>query len=378
MQEQEWTPQSQQQADKHVINTDPREQQTDQETYDYEQSYDKGYTGPQMNEMWDQDEGKLQPKRRIRWQGWEKLLILLAVVAGFIVVAYLTGLLTNWLLWLVLTGGVVVAAFFVIFFIVGNWHVMSLPMPIESFQVPESPQLVINHTSGTISLRRGEPGIVSVAATKKASGVGATAQKMQVQYQQQDRILHISTKTSWNVFELVFRSVDLEITVPDHCDLVVRNGSGRMTVQSVHGNIQLKTGNGSITVNDVQGQVDLQTGSGSLSASQVDGTLQLKTGSGRISVQRAQLRSNSRLKTGSGSISFDGSLGERGDYQFSTGSGSIGVRLPWDASFRLHAKTGLGSIINDFGSTQVNPEPDTQLSLRTGSGSIVVSRNTTV
>jgi DUF4097 and DUF4098 domain-containing protein YvlB len=273
-------------------------------------------------------------------------------------------------------------------------------MPVETFQVSESSQLVINNAIGAITLRRGEAGIVSVAATKKASGVGATEQKvrgqyqkMQVQYQQQDKMLRVSTQMSWNLFELMFRSIDLEITVPDHCDIVVRDGSGHLVVQGVRGNMQLqtgsgkmtindvqgqieaKTGSGRITVNDVQGQIEAKTGSGRVEASQVNGSLQLRTGSGRITVQRSQLKPGSILRTGSGPISFDGSFAEYGDYQFTTGSGSIGVRLPWNASFRLQAKTGSGPIVNEFASTQVDPDPRTQLKLKTGSGGIIVSRS---
>jgi len=71
-------------------------------------------------------------------------------------------------------------------------------------------------------------------------------------------------------------------------------------------------------------------------------------------------------------------LGEHGDYQFSTGSGSIRVRLPWDASFRLQAKTGSGPIVNEFASTQGDPDVGTQLKLKTGSGGIIVSRGAMV
>jgi hypothetical protein len=396
MQEQEGIPQAQQQVVNHSINSDPREQYSGQETYDYERPYDEGYNGLHMDDIRARAREKLQPRQSGIWQGLAKLIALLILVAVFIFVVFLLGLLTSWFLWMMLTVGAIIAAFFII----TNWRVVSLPMPVETFQVSASSQLVINNAVGAITLRRGEAGIVSVAATRKASGVGATEQKvqgqyqkMQVQYQQQDRMLRVSTQISWNLFELMFRSIDLEITVPDHCDIVVRDGSGHLVVQGVRGNMQLQTGSGRMTINDVRGQIEaktgsgriavsdvygqieIKTGSGRMEASQVDGCLQLRTGSGQIIVQHSLLSAGSILKTGSGSISFDGSLVERGDYQFLTGSGFIGVRLPWNASFRLQAKTGSGPIVNEFASTQVDPDPGTQLKLKTGSGGIVVSRS---
>ena len=103
MQEQEGIPQSQEQASNYAINSDPREQYSGQETYDYERPYDEGYNGLHMDDMRAREREKLQPRQSGIWQSLAKLIAFLVVVAVFIFVAFLSGLLTSWFLWLILS-----------------------------------------------------------------------------------------------------------------------------------------------------------------------------------------------------------------------------------------------------------------------------------
>ncbi len=59
------------------------------------------------------------------------------------------------------------------------------------------------------------------------------------------------------------------------------------------------------------------------------------------------------MQTNTGDITFDGSLAPRGNYQFSTDTGSIDAKLPANSSFRLDATTDTGSIDSDFTEVQV-------------------------
>ena len=80
----------------------------------------------------------------------------------------------------------------------------------------------------------------------------------------------------------------------------------------------------------------------------------------------------SQLKTGSGSITFDGTLDPRGNYEMKTGSGSVQLYLLPDASFRLNASTGSGRVINEFDGLATSDSSQAPLKVRTGSGSIDV------
>ena len=377
MQSQEGVPKPPQYSlpDEQGVNTDPREQRQWQETpaqqqSDEERSYAEGYMGTDANDMWQLRQGeKLRPGSTGQ-RSPNTLWLLLALLCGIIIGATLIGVLFTWLSWVLLTALVTVGVVIGIL----NWRTVTMPMPVQSFSVTHHPRLVINDTMGTISIRRGENGIVNVAPTRRISGVGVTSENMRVGYELQDNMLHVSTQLKWNMFEFGLRRIDLEITVPEACDVQVINGSGRITANGLHGNIQLKTGSGRIEVGDLRGNVALHTGSGSITGGAVNGQLVLTTGSGRIELLRSAMEGTSRIKTGSGSITYDGTLDPGGNYEMKTGSGSVQLTLAPDALFRLQASTGSGRVVNEFDAFAATYSSQAPLKIKTGSGSIRVYR----
>jgi len=372
------------------MNAEPREQgyQQQQQAYEY-QPYIEGYTDLTMRDAWPMEGEKLRPESKERRGLWG-LLALLLVLCVLAVVGSMYGLIVSWLSWVLIIALVFVGAVAII----SNWRVVTIPIPLQTFQVSERPMLVINNTMGTVSLRRGEQGGVSVTGVKRASGVGIKPNKMQVTYNQQGNILNISGHVFWNLFQFGLRRIDLEITVPATCDIELVNGSGRIIVQDANGTFRLRTGSGRIEASNLEGLIDLQTGSGRIEFNHLYGQINLRTGSsriegrdvrgqlaaqtgsGRIEIRQAALTGDSRLKTGSSSITFEGSLNPRGSYQMTTGSGGINVTLPDDAAFSLKASTGSGKVLNEFGSNEVGSLPRPQLKLRTGSGGIHIYRGT--
>ncbi len=389
-------------ASEQPVNTNPREPAYQPQE---DASYAEGYTGQDRWDSWLKDGEKLQPKPKARW-GVRELLIVLLFLCAVMVAGTIFGLIIHWLSWLILTALVIVGSVV----ISSNWRVVAVPLPTQTFQVSERPTLVIKNAHGTIALHRGADGVVSVAGSKRASGLGMDLSRMQVIYNQQGDTLNIAGNIFWNLFQFGLRSIDLDITVPANCDLELLNGSGKIIVQGANGRHRLRTGSGRVIIselqgqivahtgsgrieaNNLQGQIDLYTGSGRIDfnnlqgritmrtgssrieGSNVHGQLVAQTGSGRIEVSEAALSGASCLKTGSGSIEVEGSLDALGDYQMKTGSGSIHVTLPADASFRLKASTGSGGVMNEFGGTQAGSLPRPQLKLRTGSGGIRVYR----
>ncbi len=384
------------------VNTNPREP-----LYQPQEDalYAEGYRDQERWDTWLRDGEKLQPKPNARW-GMRELLIVLLLLCAFVVAGAIFGLIISWLSWMILTVLVIVGTVVII----SNWRVVAVPLPTQTFQISERPTLVIRNARGTVVLRPGEDGIVSVAGDKRASGLGIDLSKMQVICHQQGNTLNIAGNIFWNLFQFGLRSIDLDITIPANCDLKLMNGSGKIIVQGANGNHRLRTGCGRIIISDLQGQIVAQTGSGRIEANNLQGRIDLltgsgridfnnlegritmrtgssriegsnvrgqlvaHTGSGRIEVSEAALSGASCLKTGSGSIAFEGSLDPYGDYQMKTGSGRIHVTLPVAVSFRLKASTGSGGVINEFGSAEVGSLPRPRLKLRTGSGGIRIYR----
>jgi len=90
------------------------------------------------------------------------------------------------------------------------------------------------------------------------------------------------------------------------------------------------------------------------------------------------------LITNTGSITFNGSIGESGTYQFQTNTGSVNVTLPGGSVFHVDASTDTGSINTTFPGVTVQQHqfvgadvhsdvgnaPQATISLRTNTGTI--------
>jgi Putative adhesin len=355
------------------INTDPREQQQwrvpPQQEYQ-ERPYAEGYAGLDTEDMWPREGEKLRP-RSAGQRGIGGPLLFIILLCALIAAGTFFGIIIAWLSWLLITAlviaGIVIAAM--------SWRVVALPMPPQTFEVMEHPQLIIQNSAGSVSIRRGENGRVTVAPTKRVSGIGITPENMQVQYALQDNTLNVSTQVVWNLLQFGIRKIDLEITVPEGCDIQLNNGWGNIAVQGINGDMKLRTGSGRIEASNLQGQIALKTGSGSISATDMSGQMTLTTGSGSIVLEQVVAEGDSRIKTGSGSITFAGDLDPRGSYDLRTGSGSLYLTLPYHASFSLKASTGSGRVVNDFGRSEVGGASKAPLKVKTGSGSIYVRRS---
>jgi Putative adhesin len=394
MQSQEGIPGEQAASAERSANLDPREQRPapqGQQTYaecPYEERpYTEGYGGIDADESWARPGEKIYPKTAGQ-RGIEGPLLFIILLCALIATGMLLGIMMAWLSWLLLAVFLVAGLFVVAM----NWRVVTIPLPLQTFQVQDHPQLTIQDSTGLISIRRGADNVVTVAATKRVSGIGMTPENMLVQYALQDNRLNISGLTIWNLLQFGIRHLDLVITVPEGCDIQLSNGSGDVTVQGVSGRIDLRTGSGPISVSEVNGQISLKTGSGPIGVSEVNGQISLKTGSGpvsgtgingqlklltgsgRIDLEQAALKGSSQIKTGSGAITFTGELDPYGNYNLVTGSGRVNLTLPTNAAFRLNAATGSGGVLNDFGNIDSDVQPRAQLRVKSGSGTIHVQR----
>ena len=366
-------------------NTDPREQPPAQEYA--ARSYEEGYAGLNEQDFWSREGEKLRPTPKNQ-KSMGGLLALLALLCAAFIAGSLFGVILIWLTWVV----VIVLIIAGLVALATNWRVVTVPMPTRTFQIMEHARLVINNGSGAVAIRRGNEGMISVAATKRASGIGIDPERMQINYNQQGDMLDISSHMDWSFLQFGLRAVDFEITVPSSCDIQLQNGSGRVAVQETSGVIRVRTGGGRIEASNLQGQIMMKTGGGLIEASNLQGQLELRsggsrimlenargqltaqTGGGRIEVSQAALSGESSVGTGGGSITFNGSLDALGSYKFQTGGGSITIGLPADAAFSLDARTGGGGVHNEFGGNEVGSGPRAPLRLKTGGGTIRVMK----
>jgi Putative adhesin len=364
------------------INTDPREQPPLQEsTY---RSYDEGYTDQSERDYWPFEGEKLQPEPKNQ-KSMGGLLALVVLLCAVFIAGSFFGVILSWLTWVV----VIVLIIAGLAALATNWRVVTIPTPTRTFQIMEHARLVINTGAGAVAIRRGEEGMVSVTATKRASGIGIDTERMQIDYNQYGDVLDISSRMAWSLLQFGLRTVDFEITVPSRCDVHLQNSSGPVTLQGTSGVIRVRTGGGSVHAHDLQGQIAMKTGGGRIEAENLQGLIDLRTGGGRIEAQNLQGQIN--LHTGGSPIILGNTRGQlttvtgggrievsqaalSGESSLKTGGGTINLRLPGDAAFSLDAKTGGGTIHNAFGGNEVGNRPHAPLRLRTGGGEIRISR----
>ncbi len=216
------------------------------------------------------------------------------------------------------------------------------------FAVSATPTVVINNDIGSIHVQSGTASDVTIQATRHA-GFGGNVNDVQVGYAQSSATNTITVNVNRTSNTAFFNSpsADFQVTVPTNATLELKTNTGSLDVTGVSGRMMMQSNTGSVEVRD-----------GTLSA-------------------------GSLLHSDTGSITFNGSIGQTGSYQFTTNTGSINVTLPASSSFHLDATTNTGSITSDFPGVSVehqnftgavahsdvgtNPQATVTMSTNTGS-----------
>ncbi|MGH9524911.1 MAG: DUF4097 family beta strand repeat-containing protein [Terriglobales bacterium] len=295
--------------------------------------------------------------------------------------------------------------------------------------------LDVNTGSGSITVSRGSDGQVVVHATIRTNdgwfSGDPSARIKAIQnnppIDQSGNVIHIGHSNDSDLLRNI--SISYDVQVPATTKLQAHSGSGHIRITGVNSPVEATTGSGGIDASQIASDVRLQTGSGGIGLDNISGQVRAHTGSGGIhgtniggyttvntaakfqgkalplasSGSTGPGASNPYLdfETGSGGIRLDNVAGElraragsgtievqgqqTGDWEMSSGSGGIHVRLPDNAKFTLMARTSSGTVNTDFPITvqgSVNRHElngpvnggGPSLNLRTGSGGIRIEK----
>jgi hypothetical protein len=342
------------------INTDPREQEGAQQSYEDpyaanvgSASYDEGYRGPYAAPSSTLGE-KIQPRRRISLDLWQLILLL---VAAFIVGAGLGGSIFNGFFGFLFAIVALVVAFIAIAKIGFDKAVPILP---HNFLVNDTPTLIVRNPAGSIHIHRGKVNEVLVQGTKHITTIFGNNQDLPVEFAQEGNTIRVKADGMGgnpNVSLNNMGHVDLDITVPEFCDLQVDGNAGVIRVTGTNGKANLKTSAGAIHIEQ---------------ATMEDA--QITTNAGTLNFEQSLLKGQANIETNAGTIHFAGVINAGGNYRMHTNAGTIHTSLPGSSSFVLKAHTDLGTVKNEFGNSVVGGEPHATLDLRTNLGTIHVER----
>ncbi len=222
--------------------------------------------------------------------------------------------------------------------------------------------------SGSIDVRAGNPGTVSILGIVKAGDDWRARAEEKIRYVEENppietsgnsiRIGHIKNPDYRNRV-----SISYEIQVPPDTELAASTGSGSIRIDGLRRAIDASTGSGSITIGNIDGDVNAKTGSGSINLHSMTGKAELHTGSG--SIKADGIAGSVRAGTGSGRIALGLKTVEQGaplDVEAQTGSGGIEVSGVYGS---LKASTGSGSI-------RASGNPVKEWTVHTSSGGVTL------
>ena len=247
----------------------------------------------------------------------------------------------------------------------------------KRFEVTGAPDLKLTTFDGSIELHAGDGKTVLVEIEKRGPTQEGLDQ-LRVETKQDGNRIEVEVKRPSR--EVAFfgigstPSAKLIVTMPAAGNVTAKSGDGSITIEDIHGHLDLRTGDGSIHGRNAGGQMTISTGDGSITLDGATGDLDAESGDGSVRVSGAP--ANLKLHTGDGSITLRADPGTKmaGDWSLTTGDGGVAVTLPSDFSAELDAHTGDGSIRNELALTaeaggDARPSDESKHTLRTRLGS---------
>lgn len=283
----------------------------------------------------------------------------------------------------------------------------------KTFTVAGPVELEINNGSGRVEIRSGQSGEVRVHGDLTVwisyfdnNGDHLSEIRNHPPVDQQGNLIRVESRG--DVFNHV--RVDYTIYVPAETEVRANVGSGAIEVNDVqgpvnlqtgsghigahriHGDAETKTGSGSIELTEIGSRASAETGSGGVELSHIGGDIHATSGSGSIRMDRTPSRivthtgsgsinisgaeNDLRASTGSGSIHIDGNPAPSSYWDIHASSGGITLTVPTDAGFRIHARSGSGSIESDLPVTMEEQAGRHEMRGRIGNGSASVDMQT--
>ena len=222
----------------------------------------------------------------------------------------------------------------------------------KRFRVSGVPDLQLVTFDGSIEVRAWDKPDVLVEVEKRGATKEAVEALQIVATQDGGRIeLEVKRPRSESFSGIGFHrsaSANLIVSVPRHVDLRARTGDGSIRVERITGKLELRTGDGSIHASEISGEALLNTGDGSVTVAGAQGALDIDTGDGGVNVSGRVDRL--KVRTGDGSVVFRGEpdLKMAGNWEISTGDGSVTLYLPPNFDAVVDAHTGDGSVRSEL------------------------------
>lgn len=242
----------------------------------------------------------------------------------------------------------------------------------KRFSVTGKPEVTLSTFDGSIEIRSWDKAEVAVTIEKsgptKESLADLTVDATQTGNRVNVEVRSRHNRMGWHIGGSPHAK--LIVSVPATSDIVAKSGDGSIDVERVAGHVELGSGDGSIHARDVSGDVNVHTGDGSIALYGKFAGLRARSGDGSV-----------RIHAAPGSSA-------PGDWDVTTGDGSITLEIPDDFNGELDVHTGDGRVsVEDVTVSNVSGEMRRNalkgrvgsggrlVRLRTGDGSITLRKS---
>jgi hypothetical protein len=219
----------------------------------------------------------------------------------------------------------------------------------QTFNVESPARLKLSNIRGSVEILPGEPGVLTVKATK-SSDYGDISRTKIVMSQSSDGLVTVETRYQdawWGFFSFTKPcKVDYQVHIPNPCEVDASCVSSSLAASGLDGKVKLSTVSGEMRLEDLSGDLKLSAVSGETSGSGISGVLQLNTVSGEVRLVNSALTSG-ELTTVSGEIRLQTALTE-GPYRFHSVSGAVWLSVPSDTRCSLDLQSVSGGVRVDL------------------------------
>ena len=219
------------------------------------------------------------------------------------------------------------------------------------------PRLRVRNISGETRIRVGEPGKISVVATKHVTASSEDRakrllQNLEIRMEKNGDELRIEPhlyeqERGWvDLFRGKRFRVDFDIAVPQEVNIDAQTVSGDLSVNGVRGPLDVQAVSGELMIEDAQGPLRLKSVSGDVAVKRYVGHVEGNTVSGDVTFDAVRIRSLI-LHTVSGDIDLKGVLEPARAHRFKTISGDVDLNLA-DPDLVVEFRTASGDLECDI------------------------------
>jgi DUF4097 and DUF4098 domain-containing protein YvlB len=257
----------------------------------------------------------------------------------------------------------------------------------QRMNVDEAPSLVVDNSSGNITVVGGAAGEIIVSAHKKAYAdsqkkADADLQALDIQITQQGNAVTVRVPQSPTVICMGFcrpDTVDFTITVPEGTKVEARTASGNVSTSGIGGEAHLFSAYGDIRADQLEGTLEAKTSSGKVDVQNVSGgNVDLRSDYGNVTLSQADVE-QVHVSTQSGEIRLT-DVTASGDMTLDDSYGNITFKSGGAATLTVDASSGaiklsdlmVSTVIahSDYGDVQVDGVSAQSYDLSSSSGKV--------